>query len=83
MRPCRQWKQGLKVGTCEKLTEAYTATFNEDYAIEYVTDRLVNEARLVRHAIVHNGGYETDDLRGYKHRYRVRDSYYRSGPRMF
>lgn len=63
-------KQGLKVGTCDKLEAAFAETFGADFAKQFVMDRPIHEARLVRHAIAHNGGEETDDLRTFKHHYR-------------
>jgi hypothetical protein len=64
-------QQGMKVGTLDTLRAAYAKTFGADFARDYVEDRPIHEARLVRHAIVHCGGEEHDELRTYGHSYRV------------
>lgn len=56
---------------CKAIEDAYKETFSEQFAKRFVMDDAIHEARLVRNAIVHNGGVETEKLRSITHRYRI------------
>lgn len=58
--------QHLKVHNFEAMQRSYLATFGQKFVDRFVTDITVNEARLVRHAIVHNGGLDTDERRTFR-----------------
>jgi len=67
--PDREKTKGLHLAA--NFTKAFEKHFGQPAAQEFVTDIKVDEARLARHALAHNGGLLTGKLKGITHSFDV------------